>query len=95
MFEYLLISAPFLVVAVLFASRLIKSDKDVFILTLLLMLVFTVFFDSLIILARIVDYNFDKTLGIRIWEAPVEDLSYTVFATAATLNLWKAKKWKP
>ena len=58
-------------------------------ITLVIVLVMTVFFDSLIILAGIVDYDYKKTLGIILWHAPIEDLFYTVVAVLGVTLLWE------
>jgi lycopene cyclase domain-containing protein len=44
------------------------------------MLIMTLVFDNLIIGFGIVDYDFSKTSGIRLFFAPIEDFAYTLVA---------------
>jgi lycopene cyclase domain-containing protein len=52
------------------------------------MLLMTLVFDNLIIASGIVDYDFDKTAGIRLFLAPVEDFAYTLVALVLVPSLF-------
>ena len=52
------------------------------------MLVMTAVFDNLIIASGIVDYDYEKTLGIRIVLAPIEDFAYTLVALVLVPSLF-------
>jgi lycopene cyclase domain-containing protein len=52
------------------------------------MLAMTAIFDNLIIASGIVDYDYEKTLGIRIVLAPIEDFAYTLVALVLVPSLF-------
>lgn len=83
MFTYALLTLPFLAL-VLTLDLLILKTRVVttrpFWVVLAIMLVFTAVFDQLLTGLPIVLYDFTKTLGLRLWHAPIEDLSYTIAA---------------
>jgi lycopene cyclase domain-containing protein len=54
----------------------------------LFMLLMTLVFDNLIIASGIVDYDFDKTAGIRLFLAPIEDFAYTLVALVLVPSLF-------
>lgn len=54
----------------------------------LFMLAMTAVFDNLIIASGIVDYDFEKTLGIRLFLAPIEDFAYTLVALVLVPSLF-------
>lgn len=45
---------------------------------LLLLMIMTVVFDNLIVLAKIVSYDENKISGLKIFVAPIEDFAYTL-----------------
>ncbi len=55
------------------------SPKALFPATIF-MLLMTLVFDNIIIGTGIVDYDFEKTAGIRLFLAPIEDFAYTLVA---------------
>lgn len=58
------------------------------------MLLMTLVFDNLIIASGIVDYDFEKTAGIRLFLAPIEDFAYTLVALVLVpglFNLFRSK----
>lgn len=58
------------------------------------MLLMTLVFDNLIIASGIVDYDFEKTAGIRLFLAPIEDFAYTLVALVlvpSLFNLFRSK----
>jgi lycopene cyclase domain-containing protein len=90
MTTYLVLNLVFLVVVVgglLMWPSLVRFSKS-FWLTLLILLVCTAIFDSLIISAGIVEYNPDKLLGIFIGSAPIEDFFYAVLACIIVPTVW-------
>lgn len=56
---------------------------------LLVMLLLTAIFDSVIIGIGVVDYDYSKTLGIRIGYAPIEDFMYAILAVLIIPAIWK------
>lgn len=55
---------------------------------MVILLVLTAVFDSLIIMAGIVDYDYELLLGLKIGAAPVEDFFYAVLAGVLVPNVW-------
>lgn len=58
-------------------------------LTLLVMLVLTVVFDSLMILADLFRYDDEELTGVRLLLAPVEDLAWPAAAVLLLPVLWE------
>ncbi|MBL8160292.1 lycopene cyclase domain-containing protein [Candidatus Saccharibacteria bacterium] len=56
--------------------------------TLIIILVMTAIFDSLIIWAGIVAYDPGKILGVNIGLAPIEDFMYAILAVIIVPALW-------
>ena len=57
-------------------------------LSLVILLLFTAVFDSLIIIADIVHYDASTLTGLSIWKAPIEDFSYSLLAIIIIPILW-------
>ncbi len=90
MATYIVLNAVLLVavLAILKWRGLLVWNRSV-IVTLLILIVCTAVFDSLIIAAGIVDYDTTKILGIYIGTAPIEDFMYALLAAAIVPALWK------
>lgn len=90
MATYVALNVVFLVVVltVLKWRRLLVWNRSA-IVTLLILIVCTAVFDSLIIAAGIVDYDTTKILGIYIGTAPIEDFMYALLAAVIVPALWK------
>lgn len=87
-FTYLLINLIFLVcIAVLFMQHLVKTNKAWW-TTLIVLLILTAIFDSIIIAAGIVGYNPQKILGAYLGFAPIEDFFYAALAVIVVPALW-------
>lgn len=91
---YLLLNLAFLAVAGVIITLLLRRYNvrlswQPIVLTLVILLVFTVVFDSLIIALGIVAYDETKLLGILLWHAPVEDMFYSLLACLLMPALWK------
>lgn len=56
---------------------------------LIILLVTTAIFDSLIIAADIVAYDGDRILGVYIWKAPIEDFFYAVAVLLIVPTVWR------
>ena len=70
---------------------LFKPKRSAFkrlIINLLVLLVLTAIFDSLIVSSGIVAYNPENILGIYIGKAPVEDFFYAIVAAILGPLLW-------
>lgn len=90
MATYLIICLPFLLtlaVLVFYTRKLI--NWKVVLVALVVLLLLTIIFDSLIIYANIVNYDISKILGVFIGLAPLEDFSYTIFALFFVVCTWK------
>jgi lycopene cyclase domain-containing protein len=90
MATYLVLNIAFLIGAFggLFVARSLVLDRAVY-MTLVILMGFTIVFDSIIILAGIVTYDWDKLLGITIGAAPIEDFFYALLAAFMIPGLWK------
>lgn len=90
MATYVALNVVFLAVilAVLKWRRLLVWDRSA-IVTLLILIVCTAVFDSLMITAGIFEYAASKILGIYIGAAPIEDFMYALLAVAIVPALWK------
>lgn len=49
-------------------------------LTITALVILTIIFDSLMIISDLFRFNDDLLLGVRLWQAPVEDLAWPVAA---------------
>ncbi len=63
-------------------------SKKAIIPAAIFMLIMTLVFDNLIIGFGIVDYDFSKTSGIRLFLAPIEDFAYTLVALVLVPSLF-------
>lgn len=91
MLTYLLINVLFLLAAIVTIIALrVRPCKKAVVLTLTVLVVCTALFDSLIIMAGIVQYNQALTLGIRIGHAPIEDFFYSFVAVLLVPAVWKS-----
>ncbi|MGX1738813.1 lycopene cyclase domain-containing protein [Corynebacterium flavescens] len=92
---YLLISAPFLALAlviwVLYSRRLPHAVATTAAVGAVL-LALTAAFDNLMILAGLVGYGSQQQLGIRVGLVPVEDFFYTIFVVLILSALWKGTR---
>jgi len=85
---YLVMNLIFLVcIVVLFMQHLVKPTQAWW-ATLIILLILTAVFDSIIVGAGIVGYNPDKILGFRLGFAPVEDFFYALLAVIIVPALW-------
>lgn len=90
--NYLLLNLAFtlLIFGLLLATgQLQKLRLKPLLFTLLIVLVATAFFDSLIVQLGLVTYDPTKILGIYIAKAPVEDFAYAVVAVGLVPVLWR------
>lgn len=58
-------------------------------LTITVLLVLTVVFDSLMIAADLFRFDDESLVGLRLWQAPVEDLAWPVAAGLLLPSLWE------
>lgn len=58
-------------------------------LTMVVLLVTTAVFDSLIVSSGIVAYDDSLVTGLKVWEAPIEDFFYAIAAVILVPNVWK------
>jgi lycopene cyclase domain-containing protein len=87
-FTYLIVNLIFLVcIAVLFLQYLAKPTKAWWI-ALLVLLVLTAIFDSILVGIGIVGYDPQKILGLYVGYAPIEDFFYAVLAIIIVPALW-------
>lgn len=89
MYNYLIISLPFLVVAAVLMFKIYKIDKSTLAKVVIASLIMTAVFDSAIIAMGFVGYDTSKLLGIYVFKAPLEDFFYIIFALAVTIYTWE------
>lgn len=88
---YLLISLPFLIVAVLVwvqRHHVYRRQSAVTLLVLAIVTILTIIFDNLMIAFGNVDYGTEQNLGIYLGLMPIEDLFYPLFATLIITAVW-------
>lgn len=90
MATYLMLNLIFLaaVLGVLAWRKLLTFGRAVWV-TLAVLLVTTIVFDSLLIYLGMFTYPTDKILGIRVGLAPIEDLFYALLAGLVVPAIWK------
>lgn len=90
MVTYLMLNLIFLaaVLGVLAWRKLLTFGRAVWV-TLAVLLVTTIVFDSLLIYLGMFTYPTDKILGIRVGLAPIEDLFYALLAGLVVPAIWK------
>lgn len=89
MAPYLILNTLVLTVVVgIVAIGRLKNLRLVFV-TMIILLLLTAVFDSLIIWAKIVEYNPEKILGLYIGKAPIEDFFYSIVAALLIPALWQ------
>lgn len=86
---YLVLNIVFLliVLGVLVAARKLKW-RSAMTWTMIILLVATAIFDSVIVGVGIVAYEESKILGLRIGEAPIEDFFYAILAGIIIPTIW-------
>jgi lycopene cyclase domain-containing protein len=96
MYTYLIVNLAFLAVVI---GLLVLRRRFVFtrpmIYTLLVLLVFTAVFDSLIVMLGICAYDPALILGVRVGAAPIEDFFYALLAGLVVPIIWNWKKERP
>lgn len=89
MATYLALNIIFIsIVFVIFRIRPIIPSKA-WLISLAILMVMTVIFDSLIIAVGIVGYDTSKLLGVYLAKAPIEDLFYSLLAIIIIPRLWR------
>ncbi len=91
MTRYLLLNGIVLLVVILLLRivKLSRIELKNIALTGFFVSVLTAIFDPLIILAGIVAYNRQFTLGVNFWNAPIEDFAYALVAAIIVPLLWR------
>ena len=93
--SYLLISLPFLIVAVvLWVLRRHTAPRQLQVTALVavVLLVLTAIFDNLMIWAELVGYGDAQRLGLQVGLVPVEDFFYPVFVALIVPAFWPGRK---
>lgn len=94
MVTYLILNLAVLaIVGMVFYKQLHKPSRA-WISMLVVLLIMTAIFDSLIITMEIVGYDTTKILGIYIGRAPIEDFFYAILAAILVPLLWRNGKVK-
>lgn len=90
MATYIVLNLLFLttVMGVLAWRKLLTFGRAVWV-TLVVLLVTTIVFDSLLIYLGMFTYPADKILGIHVGLVPIEDLFYSLLAGLAVPAIWK------
>ena len=92
MATYLILNLAFLVIAGILLRRHLKKPSRSWVLMLLILLLLTAIFDSMIIAAGVVGYDQGKLLGAYIGRAPIEDFFYALLAAVVVPALWNSSK---
>lgn len=89
MATYVILNCIFLAViaSILYLRKSLSLTRPMLV-SLVILLVLTALFDSLIIAAGIVAYDQSKLLGLFIGRAPVEDFFYSILAVLLVPSLW-------
>jgi len=88
---YLILNLIFVTVVfvvLVLTGQLQKLHPKPVLVTLLVLLVATAVFDSLLVGLGLVTYDLTKILGIYIGKAPIEDFAYTLVVVALVPVLW-------
>ena len=88
MATYLILNSIFILFIVALAVCLKWRPSKVWLLTLVLLLIMTAVFDSLIIHFKVVGYDVNKILGIYVGKAPIEDFFYAIASVILAPTLW-------
>lgn len=92
---YLLISLPFLVLAlVLWVARRKSAPRQLAVTAIVgvVMLVLTAIFDNLMIWGELVGYGDAQRLGLQIGLVPVEDFFYPIFVALIVPAFWPGRR---
>ena len=73
---------------IVFFLQYIKKPTKSWLITLVVLLVLTAVFDSIIVWAGIVGYDPQKILGLYVGFAPIEDFFYAILAVIIVPALW-------
>lgn len=92
MAKYLILNTVFIVLVLLVFRIKPRIPKRVWWITLLIMLILTAIFDSLIVGYDIVGYNLNNISQIYIFKAPIEDFAYTLLAVILIPFIWGSIK---
>lgn len=86
---YLLLNIIFLVItiSILVLSRKLRWNSAMT-WTMIVLIVATAIFDSLIVGVEIVAYDEAKILGLRAGQAPIEDFFYAILAGIIIPTIW-------
>ena len=80
MATYIILNTLFIAVVILLLKIPLRKPSKSWVMSLVVLLVMTAVFDSLIIAYSLVAYDTTKLLGLYIGKAPVEDFFYAVLA---------------
>lgn len=92
---YLLISVPFLALAlVVWIARRNSAPRQlaVTVIVVVVLLVLTAIFDNLMIWAELVGYGDAQGLGLDIGLVPIEDFFYPLFVALIVPAFWPGRK---
>lgn len=92
MAKYLILNIVFIILVLLVFRIKPRIPKRVWWITLLIMLILTAIFDSLIVGFDIVGYNLNNISQIYIFKAPIEDFAYTLLAVILIPFIWGSIK---
>ena len=96
MSAYLLLDLLFLLPCAILSAFTWRSGPGThavaLLLTVIVLMVLTVVFDSLMIAAGLFSYSEEQISGVRLWLAPVEDLAYPLAAVLLGVALWNVSR---
>ena len=89
MATYLLVNLIFVALVIVVLGVRVRRPAKKTLLALLVLLILTAVFDSLIIHFGIVAYDTSKILGLYVGRAPIEDFFYAVLTLLIVVNVWE------
>jgi lycopene cyclase domain-containing protein len=88
MATYLILNIVFTIVILLALGVRRITPSRAWMTTVIIIVILTAIFDSMIVGLSIVSYNHDKIMGIFVGLAPIEDFFYALFACIIVPFLW-------
>lgn len=89
MATYLILNTIFIVAILLLLKIKPHRPGKAFLATFGILIVLTLVFDNIMISLSFFEYEPSKILGIKLWQAPVEDFMYAVLAVLLVPTLWQ------
>lgn len=89
MATYLILNTLFIVAVLLLLKIKPRKPGRAVIATFSILIALTLIFDNIMISLSFFEYESSKILGIKLWQAPVEDFMYAILAVLLVPTLWQ------